>query len=52
MADAIVVLSGGRIVESGDHAGLLAADGEYARMFRRQASGYQLDPAPSSITLS
>ena len=40
MAESIVVLSGGRIVESGSHAALLAAGGEYARLFGLQASGY------------
>lgn len=33
-ADNIVVLSGGRIVESGKHEDLLVAEGEYARLWR------------------
>jgi ABC-type multidrug transport system fused ATPase/permease subunit len=43
MADRIVVFEGGRIVEEGSHAALMAADGRYARMFRLQAQGYALD---------
>jgi ATP-binding cassette subfamily B protein len=40
MADRIVVLDAGRIVEEGTHADLLAKGGLYARMFRLQAAGY------------
>jgi ATP-binding cassette subfamily B protein len=35
-ADLIVVVDAGRIVESGDHESLLARDGIYADLFRRQ----------------
>ncbi len=35
-ADEILVLDHGRIVERGDHAGLLTQDGVYAAMWRRQ----------------
>ena len=35
-ADQILVLRRGRIVERGDHASLLAAQGEYAALWRRQ----------------
>ena len=35
-ADEILVLDGGRIVERGRHAELLARDGLYATMWRRQ----------------
>jgi ATP-binding cassette, subfamily B, bacterial len=41
VADRIVVLQGGRIVEEGDHATLEAADGLYAELFRLQAEGYR-----------
>ena len=36
-ADEIVVLDAGRIVERGDHAGLLAAGGTYAELFELQS---------------
>ncbi|GAA2690695.1 MULTISPECIES: ABC transporter ATP-binding protein [Actinosynnema] len=40
-ADLIVTLSGGRIAERGRHDELMDAGGEYARLFRLQAGGYQ-----------
>jgi len=41
MADRILVLEKGRVVEDGSHASLLAADARYAHLFRLQAAGYQ-----------
>lgn len=41
MADQIVVLQGGRIIESGSHEALVRANGPYARLFELQARGYQ-----------
>lgn len=40
MADEIVVLSGGRVVEHGSHGHLMALDGHYAAMYRQQADAY------------
>ncbi|NUR28022.1 MAG: ABC transporter ATP-binding protein [Catenulispora sp.] len=40
MADHIVVLAGGHVTEQGTHEELMVADGEYARLFRLQARGY------------
>jgi ATP-binding cassette subfamily B protein len=40
-ARAIYVLSGGRVAEQGTHEELMAAGGEYRRLFMLQASGYQ-----------
>ena len=41
LAERIVVLRDGCIVEEGTHAALLAAAGEYARLYRLQAAWYQ-----------
>ena len=44
LADRIVVLANGRIVEEGGHDALLKQGGVYARMFRLQASWYAAPP--------
>ena len=41
MADRIVVLAGGQLVEEGDHARLMAHGGLYAEMFEMQAASYR-----------
>jgi len=41
MADQIVVLQEGRIVERGSHEELMQATGLYAHLFQLQARGYQ-----------
>jgi ATP-binding cassette subfamily B protein len=41
MADRIIVLDLGRVVEEGTHASLLLKRGQYARLFELQAHGYQ-----------
>lgn len=41
LADRIVVLRAGRVVEEGTHDDLLVQKGEYARMFQLQAAWYQ-----------
>ena len=41
MADQIVVLQAGRIVERGSHDDLVGRNGHYARLFELQARGYQ-----------
>ncbi len=40
MADRIVVLSGGKLIELGSHAELMALDGAYARLVNLQAQVY------------
>ena len=41
MADRIVVLEQGKVVEEGTHDSLVAAPGRYAKMFELQAEGYR-----------
>ncbi len=43
MADRVVVLDGGRVVEEGTHRELLELGGQYATMFNLQAEGYRVD---------
>src|SRR5205807_10246230 len=40
MADRIIVIKQGKIIEDGTHEALLAVDGTYAHLFRLQAAGY------------
>lgn len=40
MADLILVVEGGRIIEAGDHAALLRAGGLYAELYELQARAY------------
>ncbi|GJE10208.1 Putative multidrug export ATP-binding/permease protein [Methylobacterium longum] len=41
MADRILVLEGGRVLEQGSHAALMARGGRYAELFTLQAEGYR-----------
>ena len=41
MADLIVVMDGARVVESGNHDELMAANGQYAELYRIQAAAYR-----------
>ena len=47
-ADKIVVVDGGRVVESGRHAELLAAGGLYAELYRTQ---FERQGAPEAAPL-
>lgn len=41
MADRIVVLEQGQVIEDGTHENLMEADGQYAALFTLQAAGYR-----------
>ena len=41
MADQIVVLQDGRIIERGSHDDLMRINGHYANLFSLQAKGYR-----------
>jgi ATP-binding cassette subfamily B protein len=41
MADRILVLQEGRLIEEGTHDALVAGGGLYAELFRLQAAGYR-----------
>jgi ATP-binding cassette subfamily B protein len=49
-ADLILVVDGGRIVEQGEHAELLAADGVYAELYRTQFEHQDGDGAEAVTT--
>ena len=41
VADRILVLTNGQVVEAGSHEELVAAGGRYAELFELQAAGYR-----------
>jgi ATP-binding cassette subfamily B protein len=41
MADWVMVIEGGRVIEAGSHAELIALGGHYAELFELQAAGYR-----------
>jgi ABC-type multidrug transport system fused ATPase/permease subunit len=41
MADRIIVLRGGEVIETGTHEELIAGKGLYEELFRMQAAGYR-----------
>jgi ATP-binding cassette subfamily B protein len=43
VADLILVMEDGRVVEQGDHSALMERDGRYARPYRMQERAYRLD---------
>lgn len=49
LADRILVLDKGRIVEDGTHEALIGQNGLYAAMYRQQAAWYQKEEAPDGI---
>ncbi len=49
MADWIVVLHAGSVVESGSHEELLAHRGVYAKRCELQARGYREGPQPAAL---
>ena len=40
MADTIIVLDKGQVIESGEHEELMELDGQYSNLFKTQAAGY------------
>ncbi|MFB9376616.1 ABC transporter ATP-binding protein [Kineococcus gynurae] len=48
-ADLILVMEDGRVVEQGDHDGLLAAEGAYARLYAAQFAGPATEEASSGV---
>ncbi|GAC1474011.1 MAG: ABC transporter ATP-binding protein [Chloroflexota bacterium] len=49
LADRILVIEEGRLVEQGTHADLMALDGRYARLFTLQASAYLGDESGEEV---